>query len=61
MAKLALVLVGDVVNMGELAGVLGCRTASLPLKYLGLPLDACFKAKPNWDDILEKVVSFQGR
>jgi hypothetical protein len=56
MAKSALVPVGDVVNMGELAGVLGCGMASLPLKYLGLPLDTCFKAKPIWDDILEKVV-----
>ena len=43
------------VNVGELASVLGCGTASLPLKYLGLPLDACFKAKPIWDDIMEKV------
>jgi hypothetical protein len=55
MAKSALVPVGDVVNVGELASVLGCGTASLPLKYLGLPLGACFKAKPIWDDIMEKV------
>jgi hypothetical protein len=55
MAKLTLILVGDVVNVGELAGVLGCGTASLPLKYLGLPLGACFKAKPIWDDIMENV------
>jgi hypothetical protein len=53
MAKSALVPVGDVVNIGELASVLGCGTASLPLKYLGLPLDTCFKTKPIWDDILE--------
>ena len=25
------------------------------MKYLGLPLGACFKAKLIWDDILEKV------
>jgi hypothetical protein len=67
MAKSALVLVGNVVNLGVLAGVLGCGTASLHLKYL----DIGFKVKPIWDDILEnvdrwlaswkKVVSFQVR
>jgi hypothetical protein len=55
MAKSALVLVGDMVDMGALADVLGCGTDSLPLKYLGLPLGAHFKAKPIWDDIIEKV------
>ena len=54
MAKSALVLVGDVVNLGELVGVLGCETTYLPLKYLGLRLGMGFKAKPIWDDILEK-------
>jgi hypothetical protein len=55
MAKSTLVPVGDVDNVEELAGVLGCGTTSLPLKYLGLPLGACFKAKSIWDDIMEKV------
>jgi hypothetical protein len=55
MAKSTLVLVGDMVDMGALADVLGCGTDSLPLKYLGLPLGARFKAKPIWDDIVEKV------
>jgi hypothetical protein len=41
--------------LGELAGVLGCGMASSPMKYLGLPLGASFKAKPIWNDILEKV------
>jgi hypothetical protein len=45
MAKSALVVVGDVDNVGELASVLGCGMASLPLNYPGLPLGACFKAK----------------
>ena len=45
MTTSTLVSVGDVDNVGELAGVLGCGTTSLPLKYLGLPLGACFKAK----------------
>ena len=45
MAKSILVAVGNVDDVVELAGVLGCGTSSLPLKYLGLPLGACFKAK----------------
>jgi hypothetical protein len=44
MAKSALVLVGNVVNLGVLAGVLGCGTAFLHLKYL----DIGFKVKPIW-------------
>jgi len=28
--------------------------SSLPMKYLGLPLGASFKAKSIWDDIIEK-------
>jgi hypothetical protein len=31
--------------VGELAGILGCGTSSMPLKYLGLSLAAGFKAK----------------
>jgi hypothetical protein len=45
MAKLILVLVGNVDDVVELASMLGCGTSSLPLKYLGLPLGARFKAK----------------
>jgi hypothetical protein len=55
LAKSALLPMGEVDNLGDLAGVLGCGMASLPLKYLGLPLGASFKSKPIWDDILEKV------
>jgi hypothetical protein len=29
--------------------------ASLPLKYLGLPLGASFKTKSIWDDVVEKI------
>jgi hypothetical protein len=38
-----------------LAGILGCGVSSLPLKYLGLPLGACFKAKSIWDGVVEKI------
>jgi hypothetical protein len=34
-----------------LASRLGCDTADLPLKYLGLPLGASFKLKTIWRDL----------
>jgi hypothetical protein len=55
MAKLVLVPVSKVDNAGELATVLGCKMASMLLKYLGLPLWASFKAKSIWDDVVEKI------
>jgi hypothetical protein len=44
LAKSELVLVGNVNNVEGLARILGCRVSSLPMKYLGLPLGASFKA-----------------
>jgi len=50
--KSVLVPVGHVNNMDDLAGILGCAVSSLPLKYLGLPLGAPFKAKSSWDEVV---------
>jgi hypothetical protein len=50
-----LVPVGNVVNMDDLAGILGCRVSSLPLKYLGRLLGAPFKAKFIWDEVVGKI------
>uniref|UniRef100_A0A2N9EJJ5 Reverse transcriptase zinc-binding domain-containing protein n=1 Tax=Fagus sylvatica TaxID=28930 RepID=A0A2N9EJJ5_FAGSY len=47
--------VGEVPNMEELAGLLGCNQASLPMKYLGLPLGAKFKESTIWNPIIEKM------
>jgi hypothetical protein len=55
LAKSELVLVGNVENVDGLAGILGCRVSSLPLKYLGLPLGASYKAKSIWDGVIEKI------
>ena len=55
LAKSEMVQVGDVPHVGELAGILGCSTSSLPMKYLGLPLGAKFKAKEIWNEVLEKM------
>ena len=43
LAKSELVLVGEVLNMGELVTLLGCWQSSPPMTYLGLPLGAKFK------------------
>jgi hypothetical protein len=42
--KLELVLMGNVVKVDSLVGILGCGVSSLPLKYIGLPLGASYKA-----------------
>ena len=55
MTKSVLILEGTVGNVGDLASILGCGTDSLPLKYLSLPLGACYKAKSIWDNIEEKI------
>jgi hypothetical protein len=55
LAKSEMVPVGDVPNMEELACILGCKQASLPMKYLGLPLGAKFKETTIWNPILEKM------
>jgi hypothetical protein len=47
--------VGNVDNVAELADILGCRTSSLPLKYLGMPLGVCYKSKSIWDGNMEKM------
>jgi hypothetical protein len=55
LSKSEIVLVGDVGDVEGLARILGCRVASLPMKYLGLPLGASYKASTIWNDIIEKM------
>jgi len=55
LAKSSLIPVGDVVQVGSLAGILGCEVASLPVKYLSLPLGASYKSTRIWDGVIEKV------
>ncbi|KAG7987145.1 hypothetical protein I3843_03G118100 [Carya illinoinensis] len=55
LAKTEMVAVGDVGNIQGLASILGCGVSSLPMKYLGLPLGASFKAKTIWGEVLEKL------
>jgi hypothetical protein len=48
LSKSVLVPVGHVENVGQLASLLGCGSGEVPLKYLGLPLEASFKLKAMW-------------
>uniref|UniRef100_A0A2N9FW69 Reverse transcriptase domain-containing protein n=1 Tax=Fagus sylvatica TaxID=28930 RepID=A0A2N9FW69_FAGSY len=45
----------DVLNLEDLILVLGCKTASLLMKYLGLALGAHFKDSTIWNPIIEKM------
>jgi hypothetical protein len=55
LAKSLLVVVGNVDNVVELAVILGYRISFVPLKYLGMLLRACYKAKSIWDGIVVKM------
>jgi hypothetical protein len=55
LGKSEIVPVGPVVDVEDLAQVLGGQIASLPMKYLGLPLGAKYKSKEIWNPILEKM------
>uniref|UniRef100_A0A2N9IAI6 Reverse transcriptase domain-containing protein n=1 Tax=Fagus sylvatica TaxID=28930 RepID=A0A2N9IAI6_FAGSY len=55
LSKSELVPVGPVPNVPELAGIMGCSVASLPLTYLGLPLGASFKMKSIWAEVVERM------
>ena len=40
--KSELVLIGGVLNVEALAGILNCKVARLPMRYLGLPIRLYF-------------------
>jgi hypothetical protein len=47
--------IGAVEDVDRLAHLLGCRVASLPLTYLGLPLGASYKSVSIWNGVIEKT------
>lgn len=53
--KSRLMGVGDVQNITMLVEVLGCRSVSLLVSYLGLPLGAKVRAISVWDPVIERV------
>jgi hypothetical protein len=55
LAKSNLIPMGNVVQVEGLADIMGCGIASLPAKYLGLPLGASYKSTHIWDGVIEKI------
>jgi hypothetical protein len=55
LGKSEIVPVGPIADVDNLVQVLGGRIASLPMKYMGLPLGARYKSKDIWNPILEKM------
>jgi len=55
LAKSNLIPVGTVDQVEILAGILGCGVATLPIKYLGLPLGASYKSIHKWDSVINKI------
>jgi hypothetical protein len=55
LSKSEIVPVGAVGDAKELASIFGCGVASLPIKYLGLPLSVKYKDSNTWTSIIEKM------
>jgi hypothetical protein len=55
LGKSEVVPIGAVEDVDRLAHLLGCRVASLPLTYLGLPLGASYKSVSIWNGVVEKM------
>jgi hypothetical protein len=55
LSKSEIVPIGNLGDVADLATILGCGVASLPMKYLGLPLGAHYKASTIWSGIIEKM------
>jgi hypothetical protein len=55
LGKSEVVPIGAVEDVNRLAHLLGCRVASLPLTYLGLPLGTSYKSMSIWNGVIEKM------
>ncbi|XP_042953731.1 uncharacterized protein LOC122290185 [Carya illinoinensis] len=47
--------IGGVQRLRHLANTLGCKTGTLPMTYLGLPLGAPSRVVALWDTVIERV------
>ena len=54
LSKSALIPVGEVPNVHDLARFFGCGVDYLPPSYLGLPLGAPYKSIAIWDPVVER-------
>ena len=55
MNKSEMVPIGKVDGIAELVALLSCHIGSLPLQYLGMPLEASYKAMGIWNPIIKKI------
>jgi len=55
LSKSEIILVDEVDDVENLASIIGCRVALLPVKYLGLSLGAPYKSTSLWSGIIEKM------
>ena len=53
--KSEIVFIGEVSNIQTLANILQCRVGSLPMLYLGMPLETLYKTASIWNPILERM------
>jgi len=54
MLKSVIYPVNEVLNLEELASILGCSVGEFPATYLGLPLGAKYKSTAIWGRVIEK-------
>jgi hypothetical protein len=55
LGKYEIVAIGEVEDIGALATILGCSVATFPMKYLGLPLEASYKATIMWNGVTKQM------
>ena len=55
MGKSEIVPIGEVSNIQTLANILQCRVGSLPMLYLGMPLETLYKTASIRNPILERM------
>ena len=55
MQKSEMVPIGEVDDVHALAEILGCKVGTLPMSYLGMPLEASHNSPSIWNPILEKI------
>ena len=60
LAKSAIIPIGEVLDLHQLAHFFGCGVDSLPSTYLGLPHGAPYKSKIVWEPVIEKFQRLAG-
>lgn len=56
LTKSELVSVGPVNHIQNMTSIMGCKiTASLPMKYLVMPIGATYKSRVVWEGVLKNI------